>query len=525
VSGAFPNHWVNPFELIGKQLMGRYTIQARLARGGMSVVYRGEDDRLRRPVCIKVFFGIDPARPSYETVYQHFVQEAFTLSKLQHPNTIRIYDFGYLEVEPHSPFHVSELMEGGTLTGYMRGMRRLSTAQAIEIIEPIVGALAEAHAAGVVHRDIKPTNILFGKGGGSRPIVKLADFSIAKIDVASNIPNRADDTATGTGEQVPLYSIGWAAPEQLRCREVGPTADVYALGLMVAYMLSGTEIYPETDMMQTFDMRMQGDLYLQRAVRDLGLGPAQTDVILQACRTRPEERYEGVEELLTALRNTSSLRAKWDDDDVTARGNPDRDIDTDPDQGGGAAPAPQRIEAPLSSETRVPAVDRFGEPTTQRNRFPILLLSSASFSEREVHTPGGRLRLFASEEPIVIGTRDEGAALESAARVRLTIVPSRDGAVRLNAKGLNCFVRREGGRPSAAVDLGEDGEVELVAADRRVLDRMRIRFGAVINDVRVFALDGPIVGIPPDGPPAVLIDLGPGRELALLYRLARNPTS
>src|SRR5687768_9261566 len=94
----------DPVALLGKELLGRYIIEDRLAQGSTSVLYRGLDGRLQRPVCVKVFFGLDPSMPVYKTSYEHFVQEAFALSQLQHPNTIRIYDFGYLDVEPRSPF-------------------------------------------------------------------------------------------------------------------------------------------------------------------------------------------------------------------------------------------------------------------------------------------------------------------------------------------------------------------------------------------------------------------------------------
>src|SRR5262245_61692453 len=231
----------DPLVLLGKQLLGRYTIQSRLAQGGMSVVYQGRDDRLQRPVCVKVFFGLNRSDASYQASYEHFVQEAFALSQLQHPNTIRIYDFGYLEEEPRSPFHVSELMEGGTLRDHVRKLGYLTLRAATEILEPVVGALAEAHGRGIVHRDIKPSNILFGRAT-SRPIVKLADFGIAKAHLAEALPNRADDTRSLQGKRIFLFSPGWAAPEQLRGKEVGPSSDVFALGLVLAYMLSGKKV-------------------------------------------------------------------------------------------------------------------------------------------------------------------------------------------------------------------------------------------------------------------------------------------
>jgi serine/threonine protein kinase len=163
-------------ELVGQRIMDRYRISERVARGGMSVVYRGEDERLRRPVCVKVFCGLDPSRPGYRTVHEHFVQEAFALSTLRHPNTIRIYDFGYLEDELATPFFVVEYADGGTLKEFVRKHGPLSAHETFEILEPIAEALREAHAAGIIHRDIKPSNILFTRAGPSL-VVKLADFS------------------------------------------------------------------------------------------------------------------------------------------------------------------------------------------------------------------------------------------------------------------------------------------------------------------------------------------------------------
>src|SRR5690606_33747726 len=149
-----------------------------------SVVYRGHDDRLQRPVCVKVFLGLDPTRPSYRAVYEHFVQEAFALSQLRHPNTLRIYDFGYLENETGTPFQVAEFLEGGTLTGFLKRTRKLTLDEALMILEPVAGALSEAHAYGIIHRDIKPSNILFSRAGPA-DVIKLADFGIAKAHVDS----------------------------------------------------------------------------------------------------------------------------------------------------------------------------------------------------------------------------------------------------------------------------------------------------------------------------------------------------
>src|SRR5687768_14440117 len=255
-------------ELVGQRVMDRYLISERIARGGMSVVYRGEDERLRRPVCVKVFCGLDPSRPGYRTVHEHFVQEAFALSRLRHPNTIRIFDFGYLEDELATPFFVVEYADGGTLKEFVRKHGPLTPHETFEILEPIAGALREAHAAGIIHRDIKPSNILFSRAGPSLA-VKLADFSIAKA-LEDAIPNRADDTLNSS-DKVGLYSLGWAAPEQLRGDAVEPSADVFAMGLTAAFMLSCKMVYPGDDILQLFELRRLGDAYVRRTIVEHGI--------------------------------------------------------------------------------------------------------------------------------------------------------------------------------------------------------------------------------------------------------------
>ena len=193
----------DPLGLAGARLLDRYVVEQAIAQGGMAVIYRGRDLRLLRPVCIKVFHRLQRSEASYRTAYEHFVQEAFALSQFLHPNTLRIFDFGYLDGDGRSPgdggapFQISELLDQGTLTQRVRREGALSPAQALEILEPLAGALSEAHGRGIVHRDIKPSNILFAQAGARR-VVKLCDFGIAKIS-DDDAPNRAEDTVTSAG--------------------------------------------------------------------------------------------------------------------------------------------------------------------------------------------------------------------------------------------------------------------------------------------------------------------------------------
>ncbi|HRC58681.1 MAG TPA: serine/threonine-protein kinase, partial [Kofleriaceae bacterium] len=206
-----PTSAVPSLLVAGDLVLDRYRVLEQIAAGGHSLVFRGEDIRLARPVCIKVFSGLGGKSGVGRTTYEHFVQEAFALSRLTHPNTLRIYDFGHLDVnkrldtgraenrrernEPVSsiedagpggpddhlglPLQVCEYMNGGTLSSLLREKGPQSIAETMRIAKAMCEALAEAHDLGIVHRDIKPQNILFASVGDAR-LPKLADFGIAK---------------------------------------------------------------------------------------------------------------------------------------------------------------------------------------------------------------------------------------------------------------------------------------------------------------------------------------------------------
>ena len=477
MTGPDPRRGADPLELLGRQLMGRYTIRDRIANGGMSVVYRGQDDRLSRPVCVKVFFGLDRSQAVYQTSYEHFIQEAGVLSQLTHPNTLTLYDFGYLEEEPRSPFHVSELMTGGTLLAHIRREGPLPLDEALEILTPIGGALSEAHARGIVHRDIKPTNILFGSAG-PRKIVKLADFGIAKAHLEEDeraIPNRAQDTQAASGRRISLYSPGWAAPEQLRALPVGPTADVYALGLLLVFMVTGKKIFSDKDVLETVQRRMEGDSFVAYAVAALELPQPLVEVILHAVRSDPAERYPGAEELLEALRE--AVRQVGSRELATAK----------------YARMPEAVGG------------------------PVLFLSPSTDSE--IVAAGRRVRIVPAVDSLDLGGPTD--PIQAPARIRLTLLPHEGGAMRLHVKGLSCFVARAGARPSGAVAIESDAELELISPARVRLDVVRCVFGSQGKEARLFPLAGATLAVPTaESPRVVLLDFGPGRELVLVHQPA-----
>jgi serine/threonine protein kinase len=503
-------------DLVGQRIMDRYAIVDRVARGGMSVVYRGEDERLRRPVCVKVFCGLDPSRPGYRTVHEHFVQEAFALSALRHPNTIRIFDFGYLEDELATPFFVVELADGGTLKEFVRKHGPLSPHETLEILEPIAGALREAHAAGIIHRDIKPSNILFSRVGPAL-VVKLADFSIAKA-LEDAFPNRADDTLN-SADKVGLYSLGWAAPEQLRGDPVGPSADVFAIALTAAYMLSCKMVYPGDDVLQLFEMRRLGDAYLQKALGEAGLDDELLRVLSYACKSDATERLQTIEQFLEALRE--GVHGEWRN--VTTRQeryvpagsrapSPPTDTSAEPEASVAtfAHPGSSGVAPAFTPGVHAVSPASASSPSLQVGASAPPVLTVESLRTGDLVVGGRRVRPVEIRDELVLGA--EAGIVASAARFRQL-------GAHLNIKGLNCFVVRDGSRASSGVDIERDTEVTLIAPSREPLDRVLVHLGTFDGWSRRFALQGAALAVPTGlASWSALLDLGPGREAILLFR-------
>lgn len=307
----------------GDLVLDRYRVLEQIAAGGHSLVFRGEDTRLARPVCVKVFSGLGGKSGVGRTTYEHFVQEAFALSRLTHPNTLRIYDFGHLDAnkrldtgrnehrrernEPVAeagsaagdelglPLQVCEYMNGGTLSLLLREKGPQSVAETMRIARAMCEALAEAHDLGIVHRDIKPQNILFASVGDVR-LPKLADFGIAKwsAEQDGDTAKRADDTQIVAGQKLAMYSPSWAAPEQLAGQQVGPGTDIYSLAALVIYMLTGKAIFSDEDVYAGYKKRRHWEPLVRDALLPLALPPAFVSMLVRALAFDPKERTSNI---------------------------------------------------------------------------------------------------------------------------------------------------------------------------------------------------------------------------------------
>jgi eukaryotic-like serine/threonine-protein kinase len=214
--------------LIGRTLEGRYRILEKVARGGMSIVYAAIDERLERLVAVKVMSSALSSDPAFT---DRFAREARAAARLTHINAVSVYDQGVdSSLGGHHVFLVMELVEGRTLRELLRERGRLSPAEAVSIMEPVLGALTAAHRAGLVHRDVKPENILLSDEG----VVKVADFGLARAV-------ESDAAATRTG--LMMGTVAYCAPEQVSKGRADQRSDVYSAGIVLFELLTGSPPY------------------------------------------------------------------------------------------------------------------------------------------------------------------------------------------------------------------------------------------------------------------------------------------
>src|SRR5579883_1426404 len=219
--------------LIGQQL-GIYQVQASLGEGGMAQVYKAYHPRLRREVAIKVILAEIADSAGFR---ERFEREAQMIASLEHPNIVSVYDFGE---EGHLTYLVMQYVGGGTLRDQLRGKRPLEPQRALRYASQMALALHHAHQRGIVHRDVKPQNMLVSSSDPGELL--LSDFGIAKLfDTQETtlpiIGSSASPMLTNVGQMI--GTSDYMAPEQINRQPVDARTDVYALGVVLFQMLTG----------------------------------------------------------------------------------------------------------------------------------------------------------------------------------------------------------------------------------------------------------------------------------------------
>jgi eukaryotic-like serine/threonine-protein kinase len=269
--------------LDAETLVGPYRIVGLIARGGMGDVYRARDVRLQRDVALKLLAhaGSDDAQR-----IERFLQEARVTAALDHANIVKVFDVGVLDGRPYL---VAELLDGETLRVRL-GRGPLAAEEAARIASDVAAGLVVAHAAGLVHRDLKPDNVFLTRSG----VTKILDFGIAKL---TDGPAVADGLATLTG--VLLGTAGYLAPEQIRGDVVDGRTDLFALGSMLFEMSAGQRAFAREHSIDTLHAILHDDPpdLLQVA----GVSPDLTAIVMRLLEKVPAARFQSASDLERAL--------------------------------------------------------------------------------------------------------------------------------------------------------------------------------------------------------------------------------
>ena len=275
----------------GMMLDGRYELVELIGSGGMAVVYKAMCHRLNRYVAVKI---MRPELAKNEKFRRRFQTESQAIAKLSHPNIVGVYDVSRTD---HVEYIVMELVDGITLKQYLQDHGPLDAVQAVDFSLQIARALAHAHGKGIVHRDIKPQNIIISTDGK----VKVTDFGIAKA------------TSSNTISSDVMGSVHYASPEQARNGFVDGRSDIYSLGIVMFEMVTGRVPFDGDTTVAVALQHLQEEI-ARPSIYAPDLPISFEKIILKCTQKTPDRRYQTIEELLTDIRRSL---AHPDEDFVT----------------------------------------------------------------------------------------------------------------------------------------------------------------------------------------------------------------
>lgn len=263
----------------GMMLKGRYEIIDEIGRGGMAIVYRIMDHTLHKQAALKM---IKNSLQQDESYLKRFIREAQAAAKLSHPNIVDVYD---VDQDRGHWFIVMELIEGMTLKQYIQNKGRLSSNECLGISMQAADALYTAHRAGIIHRDIKPDNIIITRNGN----VKISDFGIARM--------QSSDTMTVDA----CGSVYYSSPEQVRGGYSDQRTDIYSLGVTMYEMCTGRLPFVGNSVVEVAMHHMEGKVI---APKDMygDISSRLNLIILKAMNRRMDDRYQNMGELIRDLR-------------------------------------------------------------------------------------------------------------------------------------------------------------------------------------------------------------------------------
>ena len=261
-------------DLTGELIDGRYQLIRHMASGGMATIYEGLDTRLDRKVAVKI---MHPHLAQDEQFVERFIREAKASAALSHPNIVSVQDQGWNQNGTPAVFLVMELVEGHTLREYLNEQGALSVASGIQFLLPVLSALSAAHKLGIVHRDIKPDNILISKEGR----IKIADFGLAKGPLLG--------TTMTAESSIVLGSVSYLSPEQVQRGIADARSDVYSAAITAFEIFTGEKPYAGEEPIQIAYMHVNERVPLMSTKRS-GIPPELDQLIYRASNSDPDAR-------------------------------------------------------------------------------------------------------------------------------------------------------------------------------------------------------------------------------------------
>jgi eukaryotic-like serine/threonine-protein kinase len=277
--------------LVGTVVAERYRLESVLGTGGMGTVYQALQEPLRRRVALKL---LHPQFLDEPEVIARFRREAKAASRVQHPSIAQIFDFGF--AADQSPYLAMEFVEGESLSRVLEQAGPLSVARALNILVQVAESFVAMHGAGVVHRDLKPHNILVTPPSKTADRIKVLDFGLAKIV-------GKDSSCSLTARGVVLGTPEYMSPEQVAGEKVDARTDLYSFGVVAFQLLTGRVPFQGSVLAVMCAHIQDAPPSPSSAARRVDLPPALDRLVLRCLSKRREERFERAEHLLEALRS------------------------------------------------------------------------------------------------------------------------------------------------------------------------------------------------------------------------------
>jgi eukaryotic-like serine/threonine-protein kinase len=310
----------DPSQMIGQVIDGRYRLTSLVGRGGMGAVFLAEHVTIRRPVAVKLLV---PSLASIPELARRFQREAFAIGRIDHPNCVSVLDFGRLD--SGSLFLVMEYLAGRSLAEAIEDEERMGARRSLHILRHVLRGLGHAHQVGIVHRDVKPENVILVEHEGVPDFAKILDFGIARVvgQTPPDVMEEGEERLTQAG--IAFGTPAYLSPEQAIGDPVDQRADLYSATVMLFEMMTGRPPFYSPDKLELLGMHATRPPPRLRDVRPDLVIPAQLDDLVAIGLAKiPSERFSDADEYINAIENCLLERM---DGDFALLGTPP---DTDP---------------------------------------------------------------------------------------------------------------------------------------------------------------------------------------------------